>query len=39
MSTDLQDLGGILTISILSAKLYRDTDTFDKMDPFAQIKY
>jgi len=33
------DLGSILTISILKGKLYRDTDTMGTMDPFVEIEY
>lgn len=33
------DLGAILTISILKGKLYRDTETIGKMDPFVEIEY
>jgi hypothetical protein len=29
---------GILRISPLTAKLFRDTETFGKMDPYVQIK-
>jgi Ca2+-dependent lipid-binding protein len=32
-------LGGILTISVLQGKLYRDTEKIGKMDPFVQINY
>ena len=32
------DLGSILTISILKGKLYRDTETIGKMDPFIEIE-
>ena len=33
------DLGSILTISIIKGKLYRDTETMGKMDPFVEIEY
>ena len=33
------DLGSVLTISILKGKLYRDTETIGKMDPFVEIEY
>lgn len=35
----MQELGGILTLSVLQAKLYRDTESMGKMDPFVKINY
>jgi Ca2+-dependent lipid-binding protein len=35
----MQDLGGILTISVMQGKLYHDTEKFGKMDPFVLINY
>jgi Ca2+-dependent lipid-binding protein len=32
-------LGGILTISLLQGKLYRNTEKIGEMDPFVQINY
>ncbi len=35
----MEDLGGILTLSVLQAKLHRDTEAIGEMDPFVQINY
>ena len=35
--TDKQALGGVLSVNIIEAKMFRDTELIGKMDPFIQI--
>ena len=36
---DKQALGSILSITLIEAKLFRDTEVMGKMDPFVEIEY
>jgi hypothetical protein len=36
---DKQALGSMLTITLIEAKLIRDTEVMGKMDPFVEIEY
>ena len=35
----MQQAGGLLALTVVAARLTRDTDTFGKMDPYVVIEY
>ena len=35
----MQDLGGFINITIIQGKLYRNTESIGKMDPFVELDY
>ena len=39
VGTNKEALGGVLKILVKKGKLYRDTETIGKMDPFVEIEY
>jgi Ca2+-dependent lipid-binding protein len=39
VGTNKEALGGVLKILVKKGKLYRDTETLSKMDPFVEIEY
>ena len=39
VGTNKEALGGVLKILVKSGKLYRDTESIGKMDPFVEIEY